>query len=118
MFDAAVLAALRTDKEVTIRTSRQPDRGVVIWIVVVNNAVFVRSFRGPKGRWYVTAMADGRATLEVGRQLIPARVTPVGDARTVEAVSQAFLSKYASSPYAKAMVAPDILPTTLRLDPI
>lgn len=113
-----MLDALRRDNEVRIRTSAQPDRGVIIWIVVVGDAAFVRSFRGPKGKWYVAARADGRASLEVGERLIPVRVTQVADAATIEAVSQAFLSKYASSPYAKAMVAPDILPTTLRLDPI
>jgi hypothetical protein len=41
---------------------------------------------------------------------------PVTDPDTVEAVSQAYLSKYASSPYAKAMVAPEVLSTTLRVD--
>lgn len=113
-----MLDALRRDNEVRIRISAQPDRGVIIWIVVVGDAAFVRSLRGPKGKWYVAARADGRASLEVGERLIPVRVTQVADAATIEAVSQAFLSKYASSPYAKAMVAPDILPTTLRLDPI
>ena len=116
MFDAVVLTALRKDKEVRIRTRAQ-SKPVPIWVVVVGDAAFVRSVRGPKGKWYVAAAADGEATLEVGGRQIPATVTPVKDASMIEAVSQAFLSKYAGSPYAKSIVAPDTLPTTLRLDP-
>lgn len=116
MFDVAVLTALRNDKEVRIHTRAQ-SKPVPIWAVVVGDAAFVRSVRGPKGKWYVAASADGEATLEVGGRQIPATVTPVTDASMIAAVSQAFLSKYAGSPYAKSIVAPDTLPTTLRLDP-
>jgi hypothetical protein len=116
-FDAATLDMLRTSPEVRIVAGRNNVRPVTIWIVVVDDAVFVRSVRGPRGKWNTAARADGQATLEVdGRQLL-VQVTPVGDPATVKAVSQAFLTKYASSPYAKSMVAPETLPTTLRLDP-
>jgi len=65
----------------------------------------------------VAAAADGEAMLEVGGWQIAATVTAVTDASMIDAVSQAFLRKYAGSPYAKSIVAPDTLPTTLRLDP-
>jgi hypothetical protein len=117
-FDAASLASLRSTKEVRIRTTRHKNRGVVIWIVVADDGVFVRSVRGPRGKWFVAAAADGRATLVVGDRQFPVRVTPVADQATIEAVSREFLTKYATSPYAKSIVAPDTLPTTLRLDPM
>ena len=116
-FDPATLAALHSTREVRIRTARHRNRGVVIWIVAADDGVFVRSVRGPKGKWFVTAAADGQATLEVGDQQFPVRVVPVADHATIEAVSQAFLTKYATSPYAQSIVAPATLPTTLRLDP-
>ena len=115
-FDAAILALLRSTREVRIRTARHRNRGVVIWIVVADDAVFVRSVRGARGKWFAAA-ADGQAVLEVGDRQLPVRVIPVSDDATIEAVSQAFLSKYATSPYAQSIVAPDTLPTTLRLDP-
>jgi hypothetical protein len=116
-FDAATLGILRITSEVGIRTNRHPDRAVIIWIVVVDDAVFVRSFRGPKGQWYAAA-ADRQATLEIGDRQIPVRITPVPDPDTIEAVSQAFLAKHAASPYAKEMVRAETLSTTLRLDPL
>jgi hypothetical protein len=115
-FDATTLASLRTIKEVRIRVGKA--RAVVIWVVVADAAAFVRSVRGSKGRWYVTARADGRAVLEIGGREYAVRVTPESDAAVLEAVSQAFLTKYATNPYAKSMVSPDTLPTTLRLDPL
>jgi hypothetical protein len=117
-FDRPTCDALRDAAEVAIRTSRNPDRGVVIWVVVVDDGVFARSFRGQRGRWYLAAAADGRATLECDDQRLPVRVTPVESAAVIEAVSQAYLVKYAASPYAKEMVRPEALSTTLRLDPI
>ena len=113
-FDATTLASLRTTREVRIHAGKA--RPVVIWIVVVDAAAFVRSVRGPKGRWYVTARADGRAVLEIGGQEYAVRVTPVADPAVLEPVSQAFLTKYATSPYAKSMVSQDTVRTTLRLD--
>ena len=114
-FDAATLTSLRTIKEVRIRAGKA--RAVVIWVVVAGDAVFVRSVRGPKGRWYVSTRGDGRAVLEIGDQEHAVRATPVTDPAVLEAVSQVFLTKYATSPYAKSMVSPDVVPTTLRIDP-
>jgi hypothetical protein len=117
-FDPATLASLRSTGEVRIRTARHKSRGVVIWIVVVDNAAFVRSVRGPAGKWFVAAAADATAVLEFDGRQLPVRVFPVTDQTTIEAVSQAFLTKYATSPYAQSIVAPDTLATTLRLDPM
>jgi hypothetical protein len=116
-FDAATLGLLRTTEEIRMRTGKHPDRGVVIWAVVVGDAAFVRSVRGPTGKWYKSAAADGRATLEIGDRLIPVRAIAVSDPPTIAAVSAEYLAKYATSRYAEAMVRPDTLPTTLRLEP-
>ena len=117
-FDQATRDALCNAREVAIRTSQKPDRAIVIWVVVVDDGVFARSFRGQRGRWYAEATADGQATLELDDRRLPVRVTPVESAAVVDAVSRAYLVKYAASPYAKEMVRAEALPTTLRLDPI
>jgi hypothetical protein len=116
-FDAEVLDMLRDRQEVGIRTSSNPRRPVTIWIVVVEDTVFVRSVQGPRGKWYLAAKADGQATLVLDGRDVPVRVTPVADPAELEAVSQAVLSKYAASSYARVMASGDTVPTTLRLDP-
>ncbi len=110
-------AAVGDAKEVRIHA---PDakRGVVIWIVAVGTDLYVRSFVGPDARWYKSVLAKGEATLEYNRRNVPVRATAVTDRATIDAVSQAYLAKYASSPYAPKMVRDEILKTTLRLEPV
>jgi hypothetical protein len=116
-FDSTTLVKLRQQQEIRIRAGRSAS-GVIIWVVVVDGTVFIRSFRGAGAKWYLAATGDGRAALEVDGAAVPVKVTPAADQATIEAVSRAFLSKYAASPYAQAMVRPEVLPTTLRVEPL
>jgi hypothetical protein len=116
-FDADLLRELRSVKEVAIRTEKRPKSAAVIWVVVAGDDVFVRSFRGAKGRWYRDLAAGGPATLEFGGRQVPVQAVPANNKAAIEVASREYLAKYASSPYAQAMVQPDLLPTTLRLDP-
>jgi hypothetical protein len=88
-----------------------------IWVVVVDDDVFIRSFTGPKGKWYRNVLADPEADVEFDGKAIHVRAMPVKDRKTIEAVSRAYLEKYRDSPYAKDMVRDEVLPTTLRLEP-
>jgi hypothetical protein len=116
-FDQATLGTLRDAREVAIHTSAGPRRGTVIWVVVVGDEAFVRSVRGAGAKWYTAALGDRRATLALDDRRWPVDVTPVADPHVISQVSQAYLAKYATSPYAKSMVRSEILSTTLRLDP-
>lgn len=116
-FDADTLRDLADVKEVAIRTDKHPDSAVVIWVVVAGEEVFVRSFRGAKGRWYRDLSAGGPATLEFGGRRLAVQAVPANDEAAIARASREYLAKYRSSSYAQAMVQPDLLPTTLRLDP-
>lgn len=114
-FDSALLERLATVEEVEIGMQRPR---VVIWIVVVGERVYVRSVRGERGRWYRALRARREGVLRVGRARLPVRAVPVRAPSTIAAVSLAFLQKYRESPYARSMVAPATLGTTLRLEPL
>jgi hypothetical protein len=58
-FDAETMRELRDVPEVAIRTEKHPKSAVVIWVVVADNEVFVRSWRGAAGRWYRDLAAGG-----------------------------------------------------------
>ena len=49
-FDADTLRELREVREVAIRTEKHPNSAVVIWVVVADNEVFVRSVYGTQCR--------------------------------------------------------------------
>ena len=116
-FDADTLRELRDVRELRIRTGKHPKTAVVIWIVVADDEVFVRSWLGARGRWYRDLAAGGPAILEfVGRRL-EVQAFPASDAGPVARASAEFLRKYQPSSYAQEMVRPETLPTTLRLEP-
>ena len=116
-FDSALLDALGEAHEVVLRTGKRPGVAVVIWVVVADGDVFVRSVRGSRGRWYRDLVENPSATLEVGDRKTAVRAMAAADPQSVERASRAYLKKYEPSPYAKSIVQAKTLPTTLRLEP-
>jgi hypothetical protein len=116
-FDTETLRELRDRQEVEIRTEKHPGSAITIWVVVSGTEVFVRSVRGAKGRWYKDLASGGSATIEFKGQQLRVQADPATDTDSVERASREFLSKYRSSTYAASMVRPEVLPTTLRLEP-
>jgi hypothetical protein len=121
-FDPDILRLLDDTEEVRIETRRDgdsPEHRTIIWVVVVEGEVFVRSVRGPKGRWYREISSNPEGALHVEEDRILVRAAPATDEATVDAVSAAFRSKYQQSSPAstEAMVRPETLPTTLKLAP-
>lgn len=118
-WDAETIKSLKELEEVKIVT-KPPDstagQPVTIWVVVVHGAVYVRSFTGPKGRWYQNILAHPKAELKFAGKTVHVNAVPVRDPKIIKAVSQAYLEKYRGSPYAKDMVKPPMLPTTLLLE--
>jgi hypothetical protein len=116
-FDADTLSELHGVREVAIRTEKHPGGAVVIWVVVADDDVFVRSVYGRKGRWYRDLAAGGPATLEFAGRRVAVQAIPESDPGAIGRVSREYLRKYQPSPYAQAMVKSEILSTTLRLEP-
>ena len=121
-FDPAVLALWDKTAEIDIETSRgdgAPLHRTTIWIVVDGSAAYVRSVRGPAGRWYREMSANPHGAVHAGNQRVGVHATPATDPDTVARVSAALTTKYQArwaGPTA-AMLREDTLPTTLRLEP-
>lgn len=116
-FDRDTLHALRDANEITIRTDKHPASAVPIWVVVDGDDAFVRSVQGARGRWYRDLAAGAGATLEVAGRRLAVRAVPASDPGAIERASREYLRKYRPSPYAQTMVKPELLSTTLRLEP-
>jgi hypothetical protein len=121
-FDDETLQLLDGIEEVHIETQREqdaPEHRTIIWVMVVDGEVFVRSVRGPEGRWYREISANPEGALHAGNHRIPVRAAHATDGSTVEAVSEAIRGKYGDAwpgPTA-GMLRPETLPTTLKLLP-
>ena len=116
-FDEDILDALRDEDEVHIETSRGDDvHRTIIWVVVDGDDVFVRSVRGPRGRWYRELKDSETGALVLDGRRIPVRAT-VADADAIERCSRAHRAKYRPGGSLNAMLRPETLPTTLLLEP-
>lgn len=119
-FPADVLERWDTAKIVEIETQspKGTKHSVPIWIMVVDGVPYVRSVRGPKGRWYRELLARGEGAVVAGRKRVPVRATHDSSAAAIEAVSGALRRKYPRSGQSLAsMLRADVLDTTVRLDP-
>lgn len=121
-FSDATLEIFRRTREVTIETSRgegAPVHGAVIWIVVdADGRVLVCSWLGEKGRWYREALANPECVVVVDGRSIPVTAELADDPGRVEACSAALRAKYGTrTASARSMLRPEILGTTIELQP-
>jgi len=121
-FDRTRLDALNSADEVDIEISRSADspvHRVTIWIVVDGDTPYIRSVRGPAGRWYRELSANPRGAIHVDGRRLAITAEPSADAETIRRVSEALTNKYAQrwpEPLA-SMLRDGVLSTTMRVEP-
>lgn len=121
IFDPEVLTRFDEAHEVAIETARPNGelRRTVIWIVTDGADAYVRSVRGPRGRWYRDLTERPDAMITVGGERIPVVATPASDPDSVKLVNELLRTKYERSSRAStaSMLQPKTLACTLRLEP-
>ena len=105
-------------EEVEIETSGASGdvHRTIIWAVVDDGAVFVRSYRGPNARWYREALSNPAVALHVDGRRLHARAVPALDPASIERTSAGLLRKYPADPATTRMVRPEVLDLTFRLE--
>ena len=113
------LALLDDAEEVEIET-KAPDqeaRRTVIWAVVDGDEVFIRTYKGAGSRWFRDIQANPAVAIHVGGRRLMASAIAATDPDSIERTSAGYKRKYANDPATKAMLRPEVLETTLRLEP-
>lgn len=88
-----------------------------IWMVVVDGALYCRSYNGANGRWYTAAKRAGNGRAKFGTVDRPVSFEFVNDETVDTAVDEAYRVKYAGSPYLDGPFTPRMRSTTVRLMP-
>jgi len=109
--------------EVEIETRlkpKSPAHRVTVWIVPTEDGVYVRSFKGKRGRWYQEALANPLVTVGVGRRKVSVRAEPERNPQVIRAVSAGYRKKYGERwpDDTEPMLKRSVVPTTLRLTPL
>ena len=118
-FSESDLAALDAAEEVEIETRRSDDapaHRTIIWVVVDDGEVFIRSYRGPDARWYRETLANPSVALRLDGRRIEGRAVAATDDASVQRTTVRLADKYAGDPGVRSMTT-RYLDTTLRIDP-
>ena len=119
-FSAAVLESFDKTSIVEIETksAKGTKHSVPIWIVVADGVPYVRSVRGPEGRWFKELLAHGEGAIVARGKRTPVKAIHDHSTSAIEATSAALRRKYKGSGASLAsMLKDDVLDTTVRLEP-
>ena len=120
-FSPDILAHLRDGKGLRIRAGTGPHRFIGIWVVVVNDRVFVRSWSVKPDGWYRTFLEQSRGAIQIADRDIPVVAVSVRDKRVLDAIDRAYLDKYntpGAIKYARDLGSPQSRAATLELRPL
>jgi hypothetical protein len=113
-FDDEFRGNLEKQREIQIETEAGRR---TIWVVTVGDEVFIRSFRAEDGVWYRSFAANPTAAIDVAGRKLSVRGFPITGSEENRRIDDAYRAKYAGSPYVEQMVSPEVVGTTMRLEP-
>jgi len=119
-FSDDILAILRKAKGLRIRAGTGSHRFIGIWVVVVDDRVFVRSWSLKPHGWFQTFIQEPSGSIQMANREVPVRAVRTKSERLKDAVDRAYLEKYNSGgevKYAKDLVRPNSRGATIELVP-
>ena len=118
-FDDATVEAARNAKILGVRSGTE-HRYTGVWLVVVDDRIFVRSWNDKPTGWFRAFKKEPSGTIQIGKLEIPVRGKPVRSARIRDAVTAAIAEKYntkGSQKWVEGFAEPARLLTTLEFIP-
>lgn len=89
-----------------------------VWVVTVDGAAYVRSFRGVTAMWFRRVQANADQQIRLGGRDIPVRFENVDRLDTInKAIDAEFNRKYARFDYVGSMSEPAAVEATVRIHP-
>ncbi len=87
-----------------------------IWVVEVDDKLFVRAYNGTNSRWYKSAIAQKAGKIEAAEMVKQVRFEPVKGPIN-EKIDEAYREKYAGSPYLNPMISAKAKAATIEVLP-
>ena len=120
-FSDDTLAALRESRGLRIRAGTGQHRFIGIWVVIVRDRVFVRSWSVKPNGWYRTFLKEPRGSIQVADRKIAVRAIRTKSEDLRDAIDRAYLDKYNTAGalrYAKDLGRAKSRATTIELVPL
>ncbi len=115
----AAVERIAAQEMVEVRAGHTGHRPLPIWMVVVQDRVFVRSWRasGPLG-WAAIMAREGSGAIRLAHEEIAVTAAPIRSPALNGAISDAYRAKYGRFVEVEDMVAEPSTLTTLELTPV
>lgn len=85
-----------------------------IWVVEVDNALYVRAYNGEKSSWYKAAIQQKAGKIEAAGLVKQVRFEP-GAGLMDDRIDEAYREKYSGSPYLNPMISERAKAATIKI---
>lgn len=112
------LAALADEGEITVAAHRRDGTlrsPRIVWHVVVDDGLYIRSVRGTDGAWFRGVQRTGTGQIALRGEATEVTFTP--DSTHDDAIDRAYRDKYGTGSPVRAITSATARATTLRVDP-
>jgi hypothetical protein len=93
-FSRPLVRQLTEGKIIGVRAGSNDHRFLGVWVVVVGDRVFVRSWNDKPDGWFRAFKEEPRGTIQVGDRTVRVRARHVASDRMLDAVDTAYREKY------------------------
>lgn len=120
-FNQETLNFINNNNLIGIKAGSERDTFLPIWMVLVDNRVFARSWGFGERSWFNTFLSDAYGEIQCGDKITAIKASvPGNDKNLQERISQAYLHKYdkgENSFYARGIIKPEHIAKTMEFKP-
>ena len=119
-FSTRILAALDSSKIIGIKAGKQPHRFIGVWVVMVRDRVFVRTWDNKPEGWYQAFLKEREGRIQLGERELRVRARKARGERLMDAIDLAYAEKYptpGSRKYVEGFALAHRRATTIELLP-
>jgi hypothetical protein len=122
-FSKAFLKAVTETQITSVRAGKGREKFTGIWMVVVDDRIFGRSYTLSERSWYTTLLSGETGDIKCGKEIIPVKgVRPRDIKRITEGINAAYEKKYLVKAYNKKWVdglaEPERVARTMEFIPV
>jgi hypothetical protein len=104
-FSTAFLKCINDTQITSVRAGKGRDKFTGIWMVVVKDRIFGRSYSGAERSWYTALLNGDDGDIKCGKEIIPVKGLKPADINTItKAINKAYEKKYLVKAYNKKWV--------------
>ena len=122
-FSKAFLKCISETQITSVRVGKGRDKFTGIWMVVVKDRIFGRSYYGAERSWFTALLNGDNGDLKCGKEIVPIKGVKPADINTInKAINKAYEKKYLIKAFNKkwtdGLAEPERVARTMEFIPV